>query len=79
MKQSCECRTETHGHKAGECGHPATEPDRICKTCSEKKAAEAMGEMLAPPELKIVPEHPSRGRLPEHVRTTEGIIEPPKT
>jgi hypothetical protein len=38
MEKTCRCQTETHGHKAGKCTKPATEPDHMCKPCSDKAA-----------------------------------------
>ena len=38
MEQTCQCPTETHGHKAGKCGKPATGPDRMCKPCHDNAA-----------------------------------------
>jgi hypothetical protein len=40
MEKTCGCQTETHGHKAGKCAKPATEPDHMCKPCHDKAAHE---------------------------------------
>jgi hypothetical protein len=32
----CQCQLGTHGHEPGKCAEPATEKDRLCKSCREK-------------------------------------------
>jgi hypothetical protein len=44
MKDTCQCQSETHGHKRGKCREPATEPGHMCKKCHDK-AAKDMAEL----------------------------------
>ena len=32
----CQCQLGTHGHEPGKCPEPATEKDRLCKSCRDK-------------------------------------------
>ena len=37
-EQKCECRSDRHDHKAGECDKPATREDKRCDDCREAEA-----------------------------------------
>jgi hypothetical protein len=37
----CNCQSEKHDHKKGECGREAMEGARACKTCIEQDASPA--------------------------------------
>jgi hypothetical protein len=32
----CQCQLGTHGHEPGKCPEPASEEDRLCKSCRDK-------------------------------------------
>jgi hypothetical protein len=40
--EKCECRSPNHGHEVGACSNEATETDRLCKTCHDAAAEEAI-------------------------------------
>jgi hypothetical protein len=72
-EQKCECPSDRHNHKAGECSKPATGPDQRCDDCRKEETAKGGMEWHQPLSTASQPQG-----LSAAVNATKGTHEPPR-